>query len=145
LTGIADAGKLWYLFAGIRVPSFNDHPRLDRSKIAFPSDAISLGTMRRVRPLEFERESLDAASATDIEALAVFRTETLLAEKAFAAELGLPDPSPLFSRREMLDILQDAYVRYGICTGRQHARLSIREIESAAVEQARDGGMPQRK
>lgn len=112
-------------------------PRFDPTGIKFPSDAITLGQIRVQEPNLFCPHVLDRLHADEIDAVATHRWELRLAEKAFAEVLGLPNPLPRDDRRGVVQMLNEAYKQYGISSGMHQTRQLVRDIEAAAVEQAR--------
>lgn len=109
-------------------------PRLNHAAIAYPLDRITFGQMRRREPELFDHVVMNIQGR--IEALATHVFEQVLAEKAFARHLALPDPYPRFDRSEILSALNDSYKEHGISTGMQQTRQLAREIEAAAARQA---------
>jgi hypothetical protein len=118
-------------------------PSLDYSAIRFPSDLITVGTIRKAHP---ERFDVDTPSSfrymnqnARITLSEMISTERLLARAAFEeamgksvdvlAEEGLERPSVIAGMTE-------DYLKYGITTGKNHTEQMIRDIESQAAAQA---------
>lgn len=108
-------------------------PRLDVVQIKFPTDAITLGQMR---DKESERFATDDFVSGHLQALSTRAIEYVLAEKAFAAALGLPDPVGHWHRAFIVELLGDAYREYGLSAGPHEDEQLARRIEGQAVEQA---------
>ncbi|MCC7169908.1 MAG: hypothetical protein IT459_05640 [Planctomycetes bacterium] len=98
---------------------------------------MTLGQIRRDEPSWFEPESfikdqsLWAANIT-----ATLAMEYVLARKAFAKASGQPDPHPERNREEMMHLIDDAYRRYRLSSGRKATRELVRTFEAAATTQA---------
>jgi hypothetical protein len=93
--------------------------------------------MRSEQPGVFAEDYLRAEHLSDLNVVATIRIEIELAETAFAKALGLPEPRPHESQAGRVSRLNEDYKRYGISTGIQATRQLAREIETAAVEQAK--------
>lgn len=113
-------------------------PQCDMSAIAFPTDAISLGEMRRRDPQLFTRQALRDDVVSDSEVLCILGIEMKIAEKAFARGLGRADPYP--RPEDQRDVLAEelnwAYCEFGLSTGMQATRELLRQVEAAAEAQA---------
>lgn len=112
-------------------------PRLDLSAIRFPTNRVTIAQMRSEQPGVFAEDYLRAEHLSDLNVVATIRIEIELAETAFAKALGLPEPRPHESQAGRVSRLNEDYKRYGISTGIQATRQLAREIETAAVEQAK--------
>lgn len=110
--------------------------RFDPSSIEYPSDAVSLGAMRKLEPQLFQNQELDELDATGIGIVAAHRFELRLAEKAFASAMSTPDPDPSLSRKDIAETLDEEYRRYGLSSGPHQTELLMKEIENAARQQA---------
>jgi hypothetical protein len=106
--------------------------------LAFPSDRVTLGQLRRRQPTIFDQASKFRIPAGSLEILATIHLENIVARRAFAAECNLADPSPTEDRRELIRLLDADYRRYGISSGIQQTRQLLRELESAARKQGRE-------
>jgi hypothetical protein len=111
-------------------------PGFDPAAIVFPSDAITLGQMRRHDPEVFTFDRLTDAHADSIDAVATHGLELVLAERSYARAAGLSDPHPGDNRSETISMLNDAYKEYGLSTGMQQTRQLVREFEAQAARQA---------
>lgn len=121
-------------------------PRLDPVPLAFPTDAITIGAIRRNEPGLLDLRAHPGHVAAN-EAFSAHELELVLAERAFAAACGAPDPHPTENRSEIVSILSDVYVTFGIASGSKAAKELIRHLEQAAAKQAepfRQGGPPHR-
>lgn len=110
-------------------------PGFTPAAIAFPTDAITFGAMRRN---ESWLDDLNAHSG-DVAANEVFsshRFELYIARKAFAKARGLPDPDASITREEIVDLLHRVYRKFGLVKGMHTTRQLIQDIETAAVAQA---------
>lgn len=128
-----------------RMATEDREPTLDVAALDLPSDAIPF---KAVRERHAELFSLDQAYLTartsELDVVAIFHHELMLARKAFAKEAGLADPHPDFSRRDLLTILDEAYQEYGLSGGLEQSRLLVRDIEQAARGQYRSPNGPAR-
>jgi hypothetical protein len=112
-------------------------PGFDPAAITFPSDAITLGQMRRHDPEAFSSFSrLMNARADEIDAIGTHGMELVLAESAFARAAGVSDPHAQHWQEEYRSLLNDAYKEYGLSTGIQQTRQLVREFEAQAARQA---------
>ena len=121
-------------------------PRLDLSKITFPSDDLSFGRLRSVFPDLFDTDvkvtffSLSESSSDyhSVQLTNLLEGEREIATMAFSEAVGQTwrDPDG-FSRNEIKKFLTEDYIRYGVARGKQHAAQLIREIESEAIKQAK--------
>jgi len=117
-------------------------PPIDLSAIPFPSDKLTLGQVRKLdhsvngADVFSSSAALSDARATDIYSIIPIRNEMMLAEKAYAAFLGLPEPSPLVSRADVVRNLRTQWQEDGISSGPHLSTQFIRDIEQAAVRQA---------
>jgi len=118
-------------------------PPLDLSAIQFPSDKVTLGQVRTLdhsvngAGVFSSADALSNARATDIYSIIPILNEMKLAEKAYAKSLGLPEPWPLVSRAEVVRLLREQWKEDGISSGEQLSTQYIRDIEQAAVRQAK--------
>lgn len=115
----------------VRLPGF------DPAAIALPSDAITLGQMRRHDPEAFSTFSrLMDARADEIDAIGTHCMDLVLAESAFARAAGISDPHHQHWQKEYRSLLNDAYKEYGLSTGMQQTRQLVRDFEAQAIRQA---------
>lgn len=117
------------------VPPAKPLPELDHRLMELPSDRITLGQMRIKEPELFTRESLRAHGLSEAEALSLYSIELRLAERAFASAAGVPDPYPKTSRSWQAEILNEAYVRYGVSRGIHETEELMRSMEAGAAAQ----------
>jgi hypothetical protein len=118
-------------------------PPLDLYAIEFPSDKVTLGRVRQVENAcngghaFSSAKELDNVRATEIHAIVPLHHEMLLAEKAYAKALGLPDPDHLMSRGQLVRDLREQWKEDDISSGPQQSTQLIRNIEQAAIRQAK--------
>jgi hypothetical protein len=112
--------------------------RCDCATLEFPSDAITLGRMRRKEPYLFSLAALDRVGLANIDVASVLRREIMIAEKSFDKALRRPDPFPDGSshRDVLIEDLKEAYQEYGLASGDKSALELIRRLEAAAAAQA---------
>lgn len=110
----------------------------DLSSITFPSERITLGQMRKVEPEWFstDREMLDN-NLVVVHGINALRVEQILARKAWAEAIGLPDPDTFHSRATEVEYLTDIYKDYGISTGPQQTEELVRRFETEAAKLAK--------
>lgn len=111
-------------------------PRFDPKGIKFPTDAITLGRMRAEDPAIFTIRGMGKAVASEIDALLVHNVELQIADRAFELALGRPEPMG-DTRQDQIRMLNQAYKEYGLSSGMHQTRQLVRDIEAAAVEQAK--------
>ena len=119
------------------MPASDPPPDVDHTLIDFPSDRITLGQMRKREPNLFERASLEVESPAQAEGHSLYSIELRLAERAFAAAAGHPLEEGSFDREWYLEVLDDAYQRYGLSSGTHETRELVRAFEAKAAEQAK--------
>jgi hypothetical protein len=120
--------------------SSRDQPTLDISRVAFPLDNVTIGTLRKANP-SFDRR--DGKLFDDFEAGVL--TERMIARQAFDAELNGVKPTRMgrlnlelaLDRREWVNGMDQMYQQYGLSSGPRQSAELIRGIESQAVAQAR--------
>lgn len=128
-------------------------PKLDLSRIDFPSNNLSIRDLRRCYPEEFDREAelgffRDRRGAELVEAM--LWGERTLAELVFNATLGRKEEATInvlepwvverlkVRREQIVEALKEDYLRYGIAAGPQAAAELVRGVEAAGVAQARE-------
>jgi hypothetical protein len=111
-------------------------PRVDFGTINFPTDSITLGTIRRHEPDMFTMDGIGGATS-NVQAIATLFHEEILAEKTFAVAIGRIDPHPDMPRPFLVRLLDGAYRAYGISSGPKQSVELVRGIERQASEQAR--------
>ena len=117
---------------------------LDLADIKFPSDAITIADLRKLRPMSFDFgfapedadqprfffEADHGQQAGDVLGGMLF-AERSVAVTAYAKAEGLPPrEEDYISLREALI---EAYQRYKIASGPQHAEQLVRDIEQQAA------------
>ena len=119
-------------------------PKLNLYAISFPSDKLTLGQMRKLDQtvsgsgeVFSSSEKLHDARAAHIHSFIPLSYEMLLAEKAYAKSLGLSEPWPLTSRSELVGLLRQQWEEDGISSGPELSKQFIRDIEQAAIKQAK--------
>jgi hypothetical protein len=119
-----------------------DKPILKLDLIAFPTDQITIGQLRQRQPQLFTEKGIFGparkgySARGQIDAFTAMESERRLAQKAFAAAAGQPDPHPDVDRMEERRYLNEEYVAYGLSSGPQQTNQLIRDIESSAARQA---------
>jgi hypothetical protein len=128
-----------------------DEQSIDFTLIAFPSDSLTISTVRKAYPYSFDlpdrNEFIRSNSARynsrkSIEdALGgLINFERIVASLAFKKALGLPlsdQESDFKSSGDSLDFLAEEYVLLALAAGPHEARELIKGIESQATAQAR--------
>jgi hypothetical protein len=121
----------------------SESPEIDFTKIDFPSDGLTIKTLRRLSPDHFDSEPEACAKLLHNRAgnpmgdvLTLLDAERMVAQGAFFKTVGVQ-----CSRDYLEDVrgcAQDVaklYVHFGIAKGQHHAEQLIRDIESQAVKQ----------
>lgn len=117
-----------------------DAPPIDFSRLSFPSDKLTVGTIRAKAPRFFQPR---VVRFTDVEE-GLLLTERIVAEKAYAAALKQPDPHPDWRQDDLTLALMDVYKQFGLTTGIKHTRELKKGIEAAAKAQAQEHLGPRR-
>ncbi len=121
-------------------------PHIDFTRIPFPSDALSFGLIRKRFPQLIDAPTAKVTFFNLPESNPVFHGECLtnllegereVALFAFHAALGKPWTHPSYTEKQIKDFLTEYYVRYGVATGKHHARELIHAIETRAAAQVR--------
>jgi hypothetical protein len=122
-------------------------PQVDFAGLNYPSDTITMKELRRLYPEGFQplREAYSGPYVvpffeTDVcdEFPTMLGFERKLAWHAFDRALAREVKEGTFTTREnVCAYLEEFYIRAGIAQGPQHARQLLRDLESAAAEQAR--------
>lgn len=122
------------------MPDEQHTPTLRLDLLAFPTDSLTVADLRRAQPILFSEKGLfhsyDNSQASSMDVLTFMLSERILAQKAFAAAAGLPDPWPDADRREEVKDLNCYYVQMGLSSGLRHTQQLVRAIEAAAAAQA---------
>jgi hypothetical protein len=115
-------------------------PRLRLALLQFPTDALTIGDLRRAQPKLFSEEGLfrdfDIGPIYSLDAITFMRSERILAQKAFAVAAGLPDPWPKEDRGVEIEDLNRYYVQMGLSHGLRETGQMVRAFEKAAAQQA---------
>jgi hypothetical protein len=117
-------------------------PVINYACLSYPSDRITIQGIRAKYPDGFYQEDpsfFERDQWGDRSDFGMLLTlERMVAHKAFAERLGLPDPHPdeAWSRSELIDMLNDGYKRFHMTSGPQHTEQLVRDLEAQAVAQA---------
>ena len=123
-----------------------DSPQIDFTKIAFPSDSLTIGTLRKLHPADLDSQSkpdfTERSHSLGAELTDMLWVEREIAEAAFNRALGRPTEGDRTGQdwQDCLDQVAGIYTRYGIASGQHHAEQLFRDIETQAVAQARQHG-----
>jgi hypothetical protein len=130
--------------------AYNDFNKLDLSGLKFPSDAISVGAIRKLHPELFdigyvyahEEEQpkffFQPTRAYHSDSIGeMIQMERFIATTAYAKSAGIPPPPP--PDYEMEEELARLYVHFGVASGKHVADELIRDVEKqgAALGQQR--------
>lgn len=120
-------------------------PQIDLTRIAFPSDHLSILDIRRMFPFQ-----LDGSRSQDVSPLSLddilsslIDVERKLAENAFDEAVGRTGRWASY-RDSQREGLTDDYIKFGLAQGDQHAAQLIRDFEAQAAEQGKGLGGPVR-
>ena len=115
-------------------------PQFDSSKIAYPTDRLTVKQLRELYPDDFDKPYGAGGVSCDLdgECNAILSFERRVAYAAFRAALG--DPVRPDEREFYTEPLVEAYVKSGLASGEHAANELIRAFEQAAAEQARGQG-----
>jgi hypothetical protein len=153
---------------GIDLDKLAAEPRLDLTKIAFPSDRLTIQNLRQLFPNKMDIEFSDLKDLAKLDSM--LRGERSFASLVYAAAKGPPviDPSvaatpefkkiaeyakqhlpprmvePPISETPLYKGLIEDYVEFGLASGPHHAEQLLRDIESQARTQARSQDTPPR-
>src|SRR5262245_44802504 len=115
-----------------RMPS--PEPEIDLTKIAFPSDSLTIKRLRELVPNRIDDDTFVGLSRWDeIDAHLSFERE--IAERTFDKARGKP-LKHAFEDGDLREMVAEGLIAYGLATGPHHAEELIREIESQAAAQA---------
>lgn len=132
-------------------------PEIDFTQIQFPTDRLTIKSLRERFPDVFDVEPPEDRFITlplrtlprqslDTLLTATLDFERILAEDVFRKELRLPKMRlPVLGgrRADLIDSLANSYVSLGVARGKHEARQMLRDVEAQAVAQARQhGGRP---
>jgi hypothetical protein len=121
--------------------------QLDLTKIAFPTDRLTVKDLRRYCPTAFDLPAGEG-HLYDVEGLfdrvsletvlgAVLDAERQLAHRAYCKARGMPPPQQLSDQEGLVESLTADYAAMGLSSGPRHAEQLIRSFEEAAAKQAR--------
>lgn len=124
---------------------------LDYSKIAFPSDKITIGQLRKMHPQDFDAEwwsctgvfgdlapTPTGQSQTSIDMNDILYGERAVAERGWVKASGIPyEKGWLDEVNGGAKPLPRLYIKYGLASGPKHAEQLIRNIESQAAALAK--------
>jgi hypothetical protein len=124
-------------------------PSIDLTKIDFPSDGLTIKTLRRLYPQHIDSEPeacanlfkdgfKDGAELPGGKLLTMLDAERFVADAAFVKACGVQcEPVYLEDAARSAAHAAELYLHYGLASGPQHAQQLVRGIESQAAEQAR--------
>jgi hypothetical protein len=107
---------------------------LDSGRIDFPLDRVSFGQMRQHYPKGFSGVDMWKTPLAFVDLFAAHSIELELAQQAFDKAMGRDAGTS--RRAEAISMLNDAYKTYGVATGMHQTRQLIRDLETAARQQA---------
>jgi hypothetical protein len=121
-------------------------PQIDLDRLDYPSDAITIRHLRRLFPQEFLGHQAESGTPNSLDPsdngiafdhMLMFERE--LAARSFDKALGRKEKhDPITTDEELREYLEGFYTTgFQIAQGPQHARQMLRDLESAAAEQAR--------
>ena len=118
--------------------------RLDFGTIAFPSDRLSIGELRKLHADLFDKglnrgktaqPQFFLAPGAELENLGnMLYCEREVAAHAYAKALGIKEPESKIA--DVVDELAMHYIRHGLASGTHHAAEFVRDIESQATHLA---------
>jgi hypothetical protein len=113
-------------------------PHIDFARIAFPSDRLSIGAIRRAFPKTLDGpQPRGAGRSLDNILSGLIDVERQLAEDAFSAAVGRRRRwAGARHRGNAVAELSSEYVLFGLAEGPHHARELIRGVEAQAIAQA---------
>jgi hypothetical protein len=122
-----------------------ESPDIDFTQVDFPSDRLTIKTVRRLHPDDFDthpeachRLVENVAGRANQGLMTMIHAERMVAEGAFLEARGVQcDPDYLKDKQGFAEDAAKYYVQYGLASGPHHADQLIRDIESQAADQAR--------
>ena len=135
----------------------DSEPQLDLTKIAFPSDSLTVKKLREVLPQHFDNPSRGPHVEANGEWEAMLSFERSVAKHAFDAARGktisqfdamrgLTLSQSIQRQHNELESykegLRELYVKYDLASGPHHVEQLIRDIETQAQNQARSQSAP---
>jgi hypothetical protein len=119
------------------LPMTSTEPQIDFTKIAFPSDQLSVKRLRELFPELIDKSIHGVKYFGEDELTAMMNFERGIAQRAFDAAIGkIPAGEPARDEN-LIETLTDCYMFHKMVSGSHHAEQLIRTFEQAAVEQAR--------
>jgi len=129
----------------------SQEPRIDLAKITFPSDRLTIATLRELFPPLFDVPGksvkyFEDERRQDLESM--MEAERRTARRAFDAALGRTGSTldqhedRMFPSEQDREWLTELYVSHRLAAGPHHVEQLIRSIEQAAAEQAKGYGPP---
>jgi hypothetical protein len=104
---------------------------LDWNKLELPSDALTVGAIRRAHADIFSQNTHGISEPLiKILAFDILSNEMDLAALAFAEKTAQPRPDVLVSREDIIQALMDDYATAGIGSGPASRQALIRKIET---------------
>jgi hypothetical protein len=112
-------------------------PVIDFTRLWFPTDAITIGDLRKKFPFAFEGVDPDYFNEGDDNMSALVECERTVAQWAFDKALGRPTPSA-DEWRDQEEGLEITYTEMELAKGAKHAEQLVRDLKEAAAAQARE-------
>lgn len=121
----------------------HQEPHVDLTKIAFPSDRLTIKHLRNLYPKEFDEGRATNFCRRPAEELnAMLSYERGVATEAFETTMGRASPQSQNEYAQDREDVAEFLVQYGLASGPHQAEQMIRDIESQAVAQAKAFGPP---
>lgn len=123
---------------GSRHMSKHTTQQINFTLLAFPSDQLTIGSIRQCDPEEFAQESPRFFDTGHADVSSMLWMERCLAHNAFAKAIGQPLPHAELpvDRDEVIETLNRSYLQFGLTSGLEHTKQLIRTLESTAAQQA---------
>lgn len=124
----------------------DQQPKLDLTKITFPTDRLSIKDLRGRFPKEFDDERVEFFNSAPGDSLeATLQLERTIAQWAFDVALGKTPADWVYDYDfDPRDEVARALIEFGLATGLHHADEQVRAIQSEAAAQAKGRGMASR-
>jgi hypothetical protein len=122
-------------------------PKIVFTKIEFPSDELTIQTLRRLSPDYFDAEpeacgklfSQSDVNNPMIEVARLLDAERMVAEVAYLKAVGIQCSAVyLTDGQRCAEDAAELYAHFGIAKGQHHAEQLICNIQSQAADQARE-------
>lgn len=110
--------------------------KVDLSKIAFPTDALTLGDLRKQELHSYEPVTIVEEGFPRTRIYRAIGWQGILAHKAYDATANESEPYPAYKRDEIVKALDEVYQEWRLSTGTHASMEMIRRIETAAQDQA---------